>query len=144
MSEHLDFGCTFRGFKIKTRSSVRDKDTKRTILGDSIDFVDGGCKLHKEKDFQKIKALVERNDFENGKPGSTRFWPANVKEYNEYAKEKGLPVVNRKSGSNLGSLVSKDPEAIKVIAEQEMEIKRLKDEMEALQASVTTSNKKGK
>ena len=143
-NELITFGCTFRGFKIKTRSSVRDKETKRTTLGDSIDFVEGRCKLHKVKDFAKIKTLVERNDFENDQPGSIRFWPVNVDEYNEFAKEKGLPLVNRKSGANVGALSTKDPEALKAIAEQEMEIKRLRDELEALQNSVTTSNKKGK
>jgi ASC-1-like (ASCH) protein len=143
-NEYLEFGCTFRGYKIKTRSSVRDKETKQTALGDCINFANGMCKLHKVKDIEKIKTLVNRNDFENDKPGAVKFWPSNVGKYNEFAKANNLPLVNRKGGVTVGSLNTKDPETIKALAEQEMEIKRLKDELEALQNSVTTSNKKGK
>jgi len=139
----LEFGCRFRGYKIKTQSTVRDKFTKQATLGDSIDFVDGKCVLDTERDIEKIRILVNRDDFENDKPGSVKIWPSNADVYNEFAKENDLPLVGRK-GTYVPPLTGEKAENIKIIADQQIKIALLQAKLEAVQNSVTTSDKKRK
>jgi hypothetical protein len=139
----LEFGCSFRGFKIKTKSIIRDKETKQATKGDAIVFEASVCRLRVKSDFDKIKILVNHRYFENGKPGAVHMWPMDVDAYNKFAKEKGLVLVPRK-GSRKVSLTGQNKETIAAIAQLEMEKKVLQDELEALQNSVTTSNKKVK
>ena len=141
--KYLGFGCTWPGFKIKVTSSKRDKETKQIILGDSIKFEGGRVKLDVKKDLPKIKVLVEKEYFENDKPGMTRVWPLNVDEYNEFAKENDLPVIDRKGGE-IFSASGASKESIQQHVKDQLEIKKLRDEIEALQNSVSSSNRKGK